>query len=49
MLDAASGEPIEGAEVQVYAWNWNGHFTTGAKAQTDRNGQFSVERRGRAQ
>ena len=24
VLDAASGEPIEGADVQVYAWNWNG-------------------------
>ncbi|MEI8372538.1 MAG: alpha-2-macroglobulin family protein [Planctomycetota bacterium] len=43
VLDAASGEPIEGAEVQNYAWDWNGHFTTGAKTKTDRNGQFSVE------
>ena len=41
-LDAASGEPLDGAEVQVYAWDWNGHFTTGAKTRTDRNGQFSV-------
>ncbi|MGA2253985.1 MAG: MG2 domain-containing protein, partial [Thermoguttaceae bacterium] len=43
VLDAASGEPIEGAAVQVYAWDWNGHFTTGAKAKTDGNGLFSVE------
>ncbi len=43
VLDAASGEPIEGAEVQGYAWDWNGAVTTGAKARTDRNGQFSVE------
>ena len=42
VLDAASGEPIAGAEVQVYAWDWNGHVTTGAKAKTDRNGLFSV-------
>ena len=42
VLDAASGEPIEGAEVQVYAWDWNGTVTTGAKAKTDRNGLFSV-------
>ncbi len=45
MLDAASGEPIAGAEVQGYAWDWNrnGAVTTGAKAKTDRNGLFSVE------
>jgi hypothetical protein len=43
VLDAASGEPIEGADVQVYAWNWNGGaVTTGAKARTDRNGLFTV-------
>ena len=43
MLDAASGEPIAGAEVQGYAWDWNGDVTTGAKAKTDRNGLFSAE------
>ncbi|MGO9111356.1 MAG: alpha-2-macroglobulin family protein [Thermoguttaceae bacterium] len=43
VLDAASGEPIEGAEVQVYAWDWSGHFAAGAKAETNRNGLFSVE------
>ncbi len=42
VLDAASGEPIEGAEVQVYAWDWNGAVTSGAKTKTDHNGQFSV-------
>ena len=43
VLDAASGEPIEGAAVQDYAWDWNGAVTTGGKARTDRNGQFSVD------
>ena len=43
VLDAASGEPIEGAEVQGYAWDWNGAVTTGAKGRTDRNGQFTVD------
>ncbi len=43
VLDAASGEPIEGADVQVYAWNWNGGaVTTGPKTRSDRNGQFAV-------
>ena len=42
VLDANSGEPMEGADVQVYAWNWNANVSTGAKAKTDRNGQFSV-------
>ena len=43
VLDAASGEPIEGADVQGYAWDSNGSVTTGAKVRTDRNGQFSVD------
>ncbi len=43
VLDAASGEPIEGADVQGYAWDSNGAVTTGAKVRTDRNGQFSVD------
>ena len=42
VLDAASGEPIEGAEVQDFAWNWNGAVNPGEKVRTDRNGQFSV-------
>ncbi len=42
VLDAASGEPIEGADVQVYAWDWNGHSVAGEKVRTDRNGLFSV-------
>jgi hypothetical protein len=42
VLDAKSGEPIEGAEVQVYAWNYNGGWTTGEKVRTGRDGLFSV-------
>jgi uncharacterized protein YfaS (alpha-2-macroglobulin family) len=42
VLDAASGEPIDGAQVQVYAWDWNGQVTAGAKTRTDGNGQFLV-------
>ena len=42
VLDAASGEPIEGADVQVYAWDWNNQFRQGEKVRTDRNGLFSV-------
>ncbi len=42
VLDADSGEPQEGAEVQVYAWDWNGHFGAGEKTKTDGNGRFSV-------
>jgi uncharacterized protein YfaS (alpha-2-macroglobulin family) len=42
VLDAASGEPIDGAELQVYGWDWNGHFTNGEKTKTDRNGQYFV-------
>jgi hypothetical protein len=42
VLDALSGEPITDAEVQVFSWDWNGHFTTGSKIRTDRNGQFSI-------
>jgi uncharacterized protein YfaS (alpha-2-macroglobulin family) len=42
VLDANSGEPISGADVQVYSWDWNGHYTTGAKVKTDRNGLFSA-------
>ena len=33
VLDAASGEPIEGADVQAYAWDWNGAVTTGARSR----------------
>ncbi len=42
VLDAASGEPIAGADVQVYAWDWNGHWVAGEKARTNDNGLFSV-------
>ncbi len=42
VLDAASGEPIEGAEAQVFAWNYNGQFLEGEKVRTDRNGRFDV-------
>jgi len=42
VLDAMSGEPIEGAEVQDFAWPWNGAVNAGEKVRTDRNGQFSV-------
>ncbi len=43
ILDAASGEPIEGAQVQVWAKrDWNGGFAEGPKAQTDGNGFFSL-------
>ena len=43
VLDAASGEPVAGADVQVYAWNWNGQFVAGEKVRTDRNGLFSAQ------
>ena len=43
VLDAASGEPIAGADVQVYAWNWNNQFLMGEKVRTDRNGLFSAQ------
>ena len=43
VLDAASGEPIAGAEVQGYAWDWNGGCHHRRKAKTDRNGLFSAE------
>jgi hypothetical protein len=43
VLDAASGEPIAGAEVQVYAWNWNNQFLLGEKVRTDGNGLFTVQ------
>ena len=43
VLDAASGEPIEGADVQVYAWNWNNQFLMGEQVRTDRNGLFSAQ------
>jgi hypothetical protein len=42
VLDANSGEPIEGAQVQIYARDWNGGLLTGGKGQTDRNGLFSL-------
>jgi len=42
VLDAVSGEPIEGAQVQIYARDWNGALLTGGKGQTDRNGLFSL-------
>jgi len=42
VIDAESGEPIEGAEVQDIAWNWNGAVNAGEKVRTDRNGQFAV-------
>jgi uncharacterized protein YfaS (alpha-2-macroglobulin family) len=43
ILDAASGQPIEGAEVQVWGRrNWNEPFTAGEKGKTDGNGQFSL-------
>ena len=42
VLDAASGEPIEAAEVQEFAWNWNGRVVDSARSKTDRNGHFSV-------
>ena len=42
VLDADSGEPIDGAEVQVYAWDWNGHAITGEKVRTNRDGLFSA-------
>ena len=43
VVDAASGEPIAGADVQVYAWNWNNQFLMGEKVRTDRNGLFSAQ------
>jgi hypothetical protein len=44
VLDADSGEPIEGAQVQAYTRQWNGGNTLveGDKGQTDRNGLYSV-------
>ncbi len=43
VLDAATGEPIAAADVQVYAWNWNNQFLLGEKVRTDRNGLFSAQ------
>ena len=43
VLDANTGEPVGGAEVQVFLRkNYRGGFNFGATAKTDRNGLFSL-------
>lgn len=41
VLDARTGEPIEGAEVQL--WTQQDRYKEGPKVKTDRNGLFSAE------
>ncbi len=43
VLDANSGEPVGGAEIQMFSRkNYRGGFNPGATAKTDRNGLFSL-------
>ena len=43
VLDADSGEPLEGALIQTWARDYNsGNLLPGVQARTDRNGLFSV-------
>ena len=44
VLEADSGEPIEGAEVQLWVRpGWQGGWQPGPKTKTDRNGLFAIE------
>ena len=41
VLDARSGDPIEGADIQFWVRGNNNKFSEGAKTKTDGNGRFS--------
>jgi uncharacterized protein YfaS (alpha-2-macroglobulin family) len=42
ILDANSGEPLAGAKIQSWSWDWNGHYNVGPTGSTDKNGYFSI-------
>ncbi|MGA2067189.1 MAG: alpha-2-macroglobulin family protein [Thermoguttaceae bacterium] len=42
VLEAGSGEPVAGADVQLWWSTWNTNWTPDATAKTDKNGLFSV-------
>jgi uncharacterized protein YfaS (alpha-2-macroglobulin family) len=45
VLEAGSGEPIEGAQVQIWFRENNNAVVTGPKVQTDKNGLFTAQTR----
>jgi hypothetical protein len=42
VLQAGSGEPIAGADVQLWWTTWNANWTPDATVKTDKNGLFSL-------
>jgi hypothetical protein len=42
VLEAGSGEPVAGADVQLWWTMWNANWTPDATVKTDKNGLFSV-------
>ena len=42
ILDANSGDPISGADIRSWTWDWNGRYVAGNTDTTGGNGLFSV-------